>query len=99
MHTQRERRQKSDSSEIELKVAAGSQAQKVAGAIVKYMEEGYDVALLAMGAGAVNQAVKGICIARGMVAPKGWNIYDIPGMVDEWVDGEKKTAIRFTVRK
>jgi stage V sporulation protein S len=99
MKTQKEQHKSIDSSEIELRVAAGSQAQKVAGAIVKYMEEGYEVTLLAIGAGAVNQAVKGICIARGMVAAKGWNLYDIPGMVDEWIDNEKKTAIRFSVRK
>lgn len=82
---------------IELRVAGGSPSAKVAGAIVKYLDEGYSVSLLSMGAGAVNQAVKAVCIARGMAAPKGWNLAVIPGFVDEEIDGVPKTAIRLVV--
>lgn len=82
---------------ISLKVAGGSNSSKVAGAIVKYMEEGTVVKVVAMGAGAVNQAVKAIAIARGMAAPQGWNLYCIPGFSDEIIDGMKKTAITFQV--
>lgn len=84
---------------IVLRVAGRSPANKVAGAIVKNMQEGKDVKLLAMGAGAVNQAVKAVCIARGMAAPQGWNIYTIPGFTTEQVDGAAKTAIEFTIFK
>lgn len=82
-----------------LKVASGSPASKVAGAIVKNMEEGRKVSLVAMGAGAVNQTVKAIAIARGMAAPKGWNLSCIPAFVDEQVDDVLKTAIKFIVLK
>lgn len=81
----------------ELKVAGGSSSAKVAGAIINYMREGNRVSLIAMGAGAVNQAVKAICIARGMMAPQGINLSCVPGFADENVDGIKKTAIRFTI--
>lgn len=84
---------------IELKVAGGSNAAKVAGALVSYMKEGNAVSLIAMGAGAVNQAVKSICIARGMCAPQGVNLSCVPGFADENVGGVKKTAIRFTIIK
>lgn len=96
MHTQVEETVDTG-TEIVLKVASGSPAPKVAGALVKYMQEGRVVSLLAMGAGAVNQAVKAICIARGMVGPQGWNLSFIPGFSDEMVGGVSKTAIRFFV--
>jgi stage V sporulation protein S len=80
---------------IELKVAARTESSKIAGAIVKNLNEGKKVTLIAMGAGAVNQAVKAICIARGMTAPHGHNMATIPAFVDEMVDGVSKTAIRF----
>lgn len=85
--------------DIELRVASGSPAPKVAGAIVKYMEEGYEVALLAMGAGAVNQAVKAVCIARSMVSASGIDLMVIPGFRDEHIEGESKSAIRLSLRK
>ena len=97
METRKEQHVKKE-HEMELRVAAGSPAPKVAGAIVKYMQEGYEVSLVAMGAGAVNQAVKAVCIARGMAAPMGWNIQVIPGFIDEHVGGTLKTAIRFFIR-
>lgn len=86
-------------NKIELRVAGGSPANKVAGAVVKNMGEGKEVYLLAMGAGAVNQAVKAVCLARGMVAVHGWNLYVIPGMVDEYSNEEKKTAISLLVKR
>ena len=96
MHTQQELSRQTHNG-VELRVAAGTQASKAAGAIVKNLQEGQDVTLLAMGAGAVNQAVKAICIARGMAAPHGRNLSTIPGFVDEQVGGERKTAIRFFI--
>jgi len=98
MKTQQESTQRTDDG-VQLKVAGGSNSSKVAGAIVKYMNEGAVVSLVAMGAGAVNQAVKAIAIARGMAAPQGWNLFCIPGFSDENVDGVTKTAIVFHVKR
>lgn len=84
-----------DGLSIELRVAAGSPTGKVAGAIVGYFEDDYKVSMVAMGAGAVNQAVKAICIARGMAAAKGKEISCIPGYIDYCVGGVTKTAIKF----
>jgi stage V sporulation protein S len=82
-----------------LKVAAKSMPNRVAGAITKYMEEGFCVALLAMGAGAVNQAMKALATARGMAAPHGWNLACIPAFKKELADGVEKTAMKFIVIK
>jgi len=97
--TQREKIIIENDREILLRVAAGSEGKKVAGAIAKNLIEGKEVSLIAMGAGAVNQMVKGVCIARSMVASKGWNLKVIPGFVDEVVDDTTKTAIKFFLLK
>jgi stage V sporulation protein S len=55
------------------------------------------VELQAVGAGAVNQAVKAIAIARGYIAPNGINIIMIPAFVEIDIDGDERTAIRFIV--
>ena len=51
----------------------------------------------AVGAGAINQAVKAIAISRGYIAPSGVNLVCVPGFVDIEIDGEEKTAIKFIV--
>lgn len=81
----------------ELRVAASSSAASVAGAIVLNRGEGAEVTLSAIGAGAVNQAIKAIAIARGMAAPKGDNLGCIPTFVDEEVDNKTKTCIKLRV--
>lgn len=98
MKTQREETHQEDKKAL-LRVAGGSQASKVAGAIVKYMQEGNEVAMIAIGAGAVNQAIKAFCISRGMASPMGWDLYCIPAFVDEVVDGSPKTAIKIQIYK
>ena len=50
-----------------------------------------------IGAGALNQAVKAIAIARGYVAPSGIELVCIPTFQDIEIDGESRTAIRLTV--
>lgn len=86
---------------VTLKVAANSDVGKVAGAIVKFMAEGRKVCLSAIGAGAVNQSVKAIAVARGMVASQGLNLYCIPSFQNErFVRDDPalmKTAIKLSV--
>lgn len=84
-------------SKIVLKVASSSNPSSVAGALVKNMQEGKDVELLAVGAGAVNQAVKAVAIARGYVSPQGVDITVKPGFEDVEIEGKKKTAIKLVV--
>lgn len=84
-------------SKIVLKVASSSNPSSVAGALVKNMQEGKDVELLAVGAGAINQAVKAVAIARGYVSPQGVDITVKPGFEDVEIEGNKKTAVKLIV--
>lgn len=84
-------------SKIVLKVASSSNPSSVAGALVKNMQEGKDVELLAVGAGAVNQAVKAVAIARGYISPQGVDITVKPGFEDVEIEGKKKTAVKLIV--
>ena len=51
-----------------------------------------------VGAGAINQAVKAIAIARGFVAPSGIDLVCIPAFTDIVIDGEERTAIKLIVQ-
>lgn len=84
-------------SKIVLKVASSSNPSSVAGALVKNMQEGKEVELLAVGAGAINQAVKAVAIARGYVSPQGVDITVKPGFEDVEIEGNKKTAVKLVV--
>ena len=56
------------------------------------------VEIQAVGAGAINQAVKAIAIARGFVAPSGRDIICVPAFTDIEIDGEERTAIKLIVQ-
>lgn len=62
-----------------LKVGAGSNTKAVASAIAHAVYDRRSVQIRAIGAGAVNQAVKSIAIARGYVAPRGYDLVCVPG--------------------
>lgn len=81
-----------------LKVASKSNPKKVAGAIANLLPENQQVQLQAIGAGAVNQTIKAIAIARGFVAPSGLNLICIPAFSEVEINGEKRTAIKFIVK-
>lgn len=68
----------SESEEQFLRVSAGSNPQAVASAIAHAIYENRTCKLRAVGAGAVNQAVKAIAVARGYAAPRGYNLTCIP---------------------
>jgi stage V sporulation protein S len=78
-----------------LKVSASSQPKSVAGAMAAVLREKGAVEVQAVGAGAVNQAVKSIAIARGYVAPNGIDMICIPAFAKIEIDGEERTAIKF----
>ena len=78
-----------------LKVSASSQPESVAGAMAAVLREKGAVEVQAVGAGAVNQAVKSIAIARGYVAPNGIDMICIPAFAKIEIDGEERTAIKF----
>lgn len=80
-----------------LRVSASSNPQSVASAIAHAIYEKHETKLRAVGAGAVNQAVKAIIIARGYVAPRGMNLICTPGFTTiESRDGEI-SAIVFAI--
>jgi stage V sporulation protein S len=80
-----------------LKVSSKSNPASVAGAIAGMIKDGTSVEIQSVGAGAVNQAVKAIAISRGFLSPVGIEIACIPSFADIVIDGEYRTAIRFTV--
>ncbi|HRR91226.1 MAG TPA: stage V sporulation protein S [bacterium] len=80
-----------------LKVSAKSNPNSVAGALAGVIREEGTVEMQAIGAGAVNQAVKAIAIARGFLAPSGLEIICIPAFVNVDIDNEERTAIKFIV--
>ncbi len=80
-----------------LKVSADSKPKAVAGAVAAVVREKGSVELQAIGAGAVNQAVKAIAISRGYVAPNGIDLVAIPAFTKVEIDGEERTAIKFLI--
>jgi len=80
-----------------LKVSSQSKPNAVAGALAGVIREKGRAELQAIGAGAVNQAVKAIAIARGYVAPSGIDLICIPAFTDVEIDNELRTAIKFIV--
>ena len=81
-----------------LKVSSKSSPASVAGAIAGMVKDGVPVEMQAVGAGAVNQAVKAIAISRGFLSPVGIEIACIPSFADIIIDGEYRTAIHFSIR-
>ncbi len=80
-----------------IKVAAQSRTSAVAGAIAGVFREHQRADVQAIGASAVNQAVKALALAKGYLEEDGYNIVCIPFFVDVEIDGKVRTAIRFTV--
>ena len=80
-----------------LKVSTKSNPNKVAGALTNVFREKGTVEIQAIGAGALNQSIKAIAIARGFLAPSGTNLVCIPAFSDIKIDGEERTAIKLIV--
>ncbi len=80
-----------------LKVSAKSVPNSVAGAIAGVIREQGAVEVQAVGAGASNQAVKAVAIARGYLAPAGVDLICVPAFVNITIDNEERTAIKLIV--
>ncbi|SDB89301.1 stage V sporulation protein S [Pelagirhabdus alkalitolerans] len=80
-----------------LKVSAKSNPNSVAGALANVLREQHSTEIQAIGAGALNQSVKAIAIARGFVAPSGIDLICIPAFTDISIDNEKRTAIKLII--
>ena len=80
-----------------IKVSSGSRTSAVAGAIAGVVREHHRAEAQAIGAGAVNQAIKAIAIARGYLQEDGIDVVCIPEFVSVEIDGKERTAIRLIV--
>ena len=80
-----------------LKVSAKSNPNSVAGALAGVLREKGGAEIQAIGAGALNQAIKSIAIARGFVAPGGIDLVCVPVFTDIEIEGEERTAIKLIV--
>jgi stage V sporulation protein S len=80
-----------------LKVSSRSNPNAVAGALAGSVRMSGAVEIQVVGAGALNQAVKAVAIARGFVAPSGLDLACRPTFAEVEIDGERRTAIRLLV--
>ena len=83
-----------------LKVSSKSNPNSVAGAIAGSIKEENvsKVELYAIGAGAVNQAIKSVAIARGFLVSSGIDLVCIPSFKQVKLDDEEITGIRILVK-
>ena len=80
-----------------IKVKANSRTAAVAGAIAGVMREHKHAEVQAIGAGAVNQSVKALVLAKGYLAEDGIEIFCVPEFVDVEIDGKVRTAVKLVV--
>lgn len=88
---------KAEQQSVTLRVSAKSNPNAVAGAVAGSVRDYGAVELQAVGAGAVNQAIKAVAIARGYVAPDGRNLICTPAFVAVDIAGDQKTGIKLIV--
>ena len=82
-----------------IKVAANSRSTAVAGAIAGVVREVGRVDVQAIGAGAVNQAVKAVTIARSYLEMDGIDIICVPSFVEVMIGDQERTAVRLSVEE
>ncbi len=81
-----------------IKVSANSRTAAVAGAIAGVMRESQYAEVQSIGAGAVNQAIKAIILAKGYLVNDGIDITCVPEFVDVEIDGKVRTAIKLVIQ-
>jgi stage V sporulation protein S len=80
-----------------LKVSSKSTPNKVAGALANVIREQGSAELQAIGAGALNQSLKAVAIARGFVAPGGVDLVCVPAFTDILIENEERTAMKLII--
>ena len=80
-----------------LKISTKSNPNSVAGAIAGLIKEKSKAEMQVIGAGAINQAIKAIAIARGFVAPSGIDLICIPAFTEVKIDDDERTGIKLLV--
>lgn len=80
-----------------LKVSSKSNPNSVAGALAGVVRENGQAEIQAIGAGALNQSIKAVAIARGFLAPGGIDLVCIPSFSDVEINGEERTAIKLII--
>lgn len=82
-----------------LKVSTRSRPSAVAGAIAGVIRDSGMAEVQSIGAGATNQAIKAVAIARSYLSEEGINIVCTPSFIDVAIDDEERTAIRLLVER
>lgn len=80
-----------------IKVSANSRTSAVAGAIAGVIREHHRAEVQAIGAGAVNQAVKALVLATGYLRNDGINVSVVPEFADVTIDDQVRTAIKLVI--
>ena len=80
-----------------LKISTKSNPNSVAGAIAGLIKERGKAEMQVIGAGAINQALKAIAIARGFVAPSGIDLICIPAFTEVKIEDDERTGIKLLV--
>ena len=80
-----------------IRVSARSRSPAVAGAIAGVFRDHGRADVQAIGAGAVNQAIKAAAIARGFLLLEGLDVICVPSFIDVEIDGLERTAIRLAI--
>ncbi len=80
-----------------IKVSATSRTAAVAGAIAGVIRETRHAEVQAIGAGAVNQAIKAVVLAKGYLVNDGIDIVCFPEFVDVDIEGKIRTAVKIIV--
>lgn len=82
-----------------LKVSTRSRPSAVAGAIAGVIRDSGMAEVQSIGAGATNQAIKAVAIARSYLSEEGVDIVCTPSFIDVAIDNEERTAIRLLVER
>jgi len=85
--------------EFQMKVSSKSNPNSIAGAIVNFLKEYDSLEIQVVGAGSLNQAMKGMAIARGFIAPRGRDLICMPAFSEFEIDTEERTALKLLVRE